>query len=454
MDGLSAAASVIAVIQISAEVVKYINSAAGATKQRKLLREELRACEDTIHQLKDEVDDDESEKGAAWSATISALEAPGGSLGRLAVALQAIKAKLVPTNEASRMEKALFKLKWPFTEKEVQEIVGLIEREKALLSLALANNSRRLIQELSTNARENQLQLVNILDMLKESSVENHHELVGIKDQIVAVRSKVDNEESTRLRRTILDWLVPGSFAAQYTDFISRKQEGTGEWFLDSPQFKKWLEGNGSSLFCPGIPGAGKTMVASLVIEHLLNKVQGQEQDAQIGVAFIYCNFRRQEEQTPLNLVSNLLKQLVRGLRKLPDTLVSLHQAKEGTQTRPSYQEILQVLRQVIGHFSAVFVVVDALDECQITGGNRTILLTDLLNLQTSHQANIMVTSRFIPDIEETFRDSPSLEVRASESDIGRYVEGFLPQLPLFVGRDLSLQEDIRKNITDAVSGM
>lgn len=90
MDVLSAAASIIAVIQLSTEVVKYINAAAGAAKERKRLREEIRACEYILQQLKDDADD--SEEGKAWSQTIQALEAPGAPLGRLLIALNIVKA--------------------------------------------------------------------------------------------------------------------------------------------------------------------------------------------------------------------------------------------------------------------------------------------------------------------------------------------------------------------------
>jgi hypothetical protein len=92
MDLLSTTASVIAVIQLSSEVVKYVSAAGGATKERKRLREEVRACEYILQQLKDEADD--SEEGKAWSETIKALEAPGAPLGRLCVALSVVKAKL------------------------------------------------------------------------------------------------------------------------------------------------------------------------------------------------------------------------------------------------------------------------------------------------------------------------------------------------------------------------
>ena len=94
MDGLNAAASIIAVLQISSSIVKYINTATGATKERKRLLDAVQACESILQQLKDEADD--SEEGKAWLETIKALKAPDAPLSRLWAILSIIKTKLEP----------------------------------------------------------------------------------------------------------------------------------------------------------------------------------------------------------------------------------------------------------------------------------------------------------------------------------------------------------------------
>ena len=47
-----------------------------------------------------------------------------------------------------------------------------------------------------------------------------------------------------------------------------------------------------------------------------------------------------------------------------------------------------------------------------------------------------------------------SLEIRASEHDVRRYVDGHMSHLPSFVGRSLDLQEEIKAEIVKAVDGM
>ena len=104
--------------------------------------------------------------------------------------------------------------------------------------------------------------------------------------------------------------------------------------------------------------------------------------------------------------------------------------------------------------YSRVFVVVDALDECQVSDDCRKKFLSKLFNLQTNCAANIFVTSRFIPEIVDQFKTSVSLEIRASTEDVARYLEGHIGQLPSFVQRNRQLQEEIKVEISEAVDGM
>ena len=137
MDGLSAASSIIAVIQLSTEVFKYIVTSVGATKERRRLREELQACESTLLQLQDSVDDADGD--SRWWEKINALQGKETPLYRLSVALDAVKAKLEPTKG---FKKATTAFKWPFDEKEVEALISTIQREKLLLQLALTNDCR------------------------------------------------------------------------------------------------------------------------------------------------------------------------------------------------------------------------------------------------------------------------------------------------------------------------
>jgi ankyrin repeat protein len=260
------------------------------------------------------------------------------------------------------------------------------------------------------------------------------------RDNVVAL---VRNQEDQG-RQAILDWLTPIDYALQQSDFISRRQAGTGQWLLDSVEFKAWLQMGKQTLFCPGIPGAGKTIFASIVVKELNTLF---ENDDTTGIVYLYCNFRRQYEQKLKDLFASLLKQFIQERPSIPDSVEILYRRHKDKRTRPSLDESLGVLQSVAATYSRVFIIVDALDECQISDGCRQKFLSGLFNLQAKCGANLLVTSRPISSIEKEFEGNAILQIRASEEDVRSYLEGYMFRLPGFVVQSLELQEEIKTRI-------
>jgi len=265
-------------------------------------------------------------------------------------------------------------------------------------------------------------------------------------DTAKLVRQQKDQEQ-----QAILDWLTPIDYAAQQNDFLNQRQPGTGQWLLDSAEFQSWVKTKNQTLFCPGIPGAGKTILTSIVTEELSTRFEG---DSSIIVAYIYCNFKQRNEQTLENLLGSVLKQLAQGRPSLPESVESLYKRCESKKTRPSANDISTVLKTVAVDYSRIFILVDALDECRVDDNCQANLLSELSNFQTQCRVNVFATSRFIPDITEKFAQDLRLEIRANKQDVQRYVEGHMNELPRFVRRDRNLQEEISSEIVTAIDGM
>jgi len=240
-----------------------------------------------------------------------------------------------------------------------------------------------------------------------------------------------------------MEWLSPIDFPAQQHDIISRRQEGTGQWFLDTPEFKRWLEGSDKTLFCPGIPGAGKTMMSAIAIDHICRTTRSDD----IGVAYVFCSYKSQLDQSATSLFAALLKQLVQSR---PDIAHELH-SKRGS--KPSFSDILQALQSVLSAYATIFIVVDALDECADKDA-RGKLIDKLHELQARADLRLIFTSRFIPEITRKFQSKSTLEVRASEEDVKHFVTGQIPRLPGCIQRDEKLKFAVQNKIVEASDGM
>ncbi|EHK21973.1 uncharacterized protein TRIVIDRAFT_132487, partial [Trichoderma virens Gv29-8] len=249
----------------------------------------------------------------------------------------------------------------------------------------------------------------------------------------------------------ILDWLTLIDYAPHQSDFINRRQTGTGQWLLESHEFQTWVKKRKETLFCPGIPGAGKTILTSIVVDDLITHFGNNNST---GIAYIYCNFRRQYKQKAVDLLSSVLKQLSQKISSLPKPVKDLYNKHKEKRTRPSLEDIVGALQSVAAFYLRVYIVVDALDECQSSEGCRTEFLKEIFDLQKTSGANLFTTSRFIPEIVNSFSEHPSLEIRASEEDIKRYLDRHIKHLSGFAEWNQQLRDEVTKVILGAVDGM
>jgi len=247
-----------------------------------------------------------------------------------------------------------------------------------------------------------------------------------------------------------MEWLSPTDFPAQQHDIITRRQEGTGQWFLDSLDFKRWLQGSDKTLFCLGIPGAGKTMMAAIAIDHLWRMARCDD----IGITYLFCNYKAQADHSAPGLLAALLKQLVQSRPDIAAPVTHIYDQHSKRRSRPSLDDIFGALQSVCSNHTTVYIIVDALDECADKDGVRGQLIDKLRELQARTDVRLMCTSRFIPEIMQNFCSIPTLEVRASEEDVRQFVTGQMPRLPNCIKRDNELKRAIQNKIVEAVDGM
>ncbi|KAL2676553.1 hypothetical protein Neosp_010314 [[Neocosmospora] mangrovei] len=270
----------------------------------------------------------------------------------------------------------------------------------------------------------------------------------------MAVKKGVDRliqDQDHQERLAILNWLSSFDHTAQQNDISVRRQAGTGGWLLESPEFISWKSTKGKTLFCPGIPGAGKTILSSIVVEELLEQFRD---DSSVCIAHVYFNYQQQESQTVGQVFANLLRQLVASQFDIPAVVQDDYKTHSRRDTKMKFEELSKRMQSLSSLYSRVFIIIDALDECPSRDGRRKAMLSEIMKLQATLSANLLCTSRPIPEVGAWFSNAVSINVRASEHDVRKYLDGQLGRLPGFVTRNPELQERVKKQIIQVVDGM
>jgi hypothetical protein len=135
MDGLSAAASVIAVVQISGQVFDlcrtYYSEVRDARTDIQRLCDEVTSLQNVLTNV--------THLTSAKLPILDFLNQPNGPVQQCLTELITLAAKLNPGQEKDKMRQfGLRALKWPFSSKDVDKAITAIGRHKTTFNLALA----------------------------------------------------------------------------------------------------------------------------------------------------------------------------------------------------------------------------------------------------------------------------------------------------------------------------
>ena len=131
-------------------------------------------------------------------------------------------------------------------------------------------------------------------------------------------------------------------------------------------------------------------------------------------------------------LIANLVKQLFRNKFPPPPAVTDAYNRHEKHRSQPSLSDLEEMFHAIAPLYKdGVFVIVDALDECQMNDSVRSKFIETLLRLQSrGANVNLLATSRPVPDILEAFDGhSTRLEIVAQRDDIERYIRNRMSSL-------------------------
>ncbi|TLD19052.1 hypothetical protein PspLS_10001 [Pyricularia sp. CBS 133598] len=233
---------------------------------------------------------------------------------------------------------------------------------------------------------------------------------------------KVTNLSLQQNRLELLEW-IKGSTNASIP--ASTPLPGTGVWFLESNLFQDWGRGKGSSqLWCHGPPGVGKSVLASIVLQNLLDNAEDEDQ----LVLHYFCNFASRKTQTKEAIWRSLLGQAITNCGpSVVETLSTFRSQQPKTKTA-SLNDLPNIWHVVLSA-QTVVLVIDGPDEL-----DSPMVLKGVLAPFVKIGCRIMVTSRDMPEIhsalplasiQEFLSDPDSLETYV----LGQFVENGMEEL-------------------------
>jgi hypothetical protein len=179
-----------------------------------------------------------------------------------------------------------------------------------------------------------------------------------------------------------------------------------------------------------------------------------------IGIAFVYCEYDRQGQQTALELIKSITQQLVeRDLA--PEGNSSLCHATKFIQAHqkvpPTLKDYILLLRLITKRFDKTIVLVDALDECAIHINNLPNRVDFVEALRSLPNLKLFITSRDLPAIREFLLGATELQICSDPNDIMSYVNWRIKvsaRLTAFIKKQPLLREEIVSTVEKKYSNM
>ncbi|KAH6665146.1 hypothetical protein B0J14DRAFT_492700 [Halenospora varia] len=252
-------------------------------------------------------------------------------------------------------------------------------------------------------------------------------------------------------RRELIAWLSPLNFAQTQENILSKWQPGTGVWFLEDKRFQEWKEENKPLLWCTGIPGSGKSVLASVVVDHLRKTTEDQD----VGIAVVFCSYEDKLEQTAVNLLASVLQQLIPVGKSMSKDLQNILKTHQNAGTHPNLADLSSMLQTQIATYGETYIVIDGLDECYWDDERGPIFLDEILKLLPD--IHLMITSRPLASLEFELEDAVRLEISAREADVRAHLDRRLDEnkrIASFVRKYPTLKTEIIDAVATKAQGM
>lgn len=335
------------------------------------------------------------------------------------------------------METLKMKMNWPFSIPEAKDLLAEVEEHKSTLSLALTADG-----------------MTGLLHVLSEQKT-TANDIREIRQELQEGREAETRIALSKDNQAILDSVGSIDPHSSHETNLKLRHPGTGHWFTKGDEFNRWLGTPKARLWLHGIPGAGKSVLCSSVIEIALAK-----SNRDIAVAFFYCDYKDTATQDPSNILGSLAKQIAKQDEQSFEKLQKFYQSKFRDNlpcVRYDLEELRLLIMTMASDYDHIMIIVDGLDEC----GRQTRLVVDLLASLNTDQENCNIKtlflSRYEQDIMEILKEYAQVSIAANIVDLRLYVGAEIEvrtRRKVLRIKDQSMKDHIMERLVEGAEGM
>ncbi|KAJ9503773.1 hypothetical protein H2202_000912 [Exophiala xenobiotica] len=232
---------------------------------------------------------------------------------------------------------------------------------------------------------------------------------------------------------------------------LNRRQPGTCDWVFRHPKFISWKDDGCADrvLWMNGIPGAGKTVLCSYIIDQL------QQHESKLTVAYLICSSNTAGKNVVSDNLRSLAAQLLLANRDLVPHAFDNYANKS---LPPSVTHVRKLIMDLLSMIPVTLIFIDGVDEYPIS--QQRSMLGEILPFAktTGGLCKIIVSSRDVPTIASKMKNRPLISLRDEysgvEEDIQNYLNEALQELRLrFEGSERAMK-DILDLVTLKADGM
>jgi hypothetical protein len=401
MDPLSVAGSITGLISLSDTIFRklyhYVKDVKSAEKEVQDLKNEVATLNGVLHNVHLIAQDLETSSLQDVSIRPDHINSCLATLYQLDEKMN--KAGIF---DKGKIRATIHKLSWPFKSVNAKKFIQDIRSHRNQLNFALSADTMAAL-----------LQCLSKQDQLFSS-------VAGLETRL-RDKQNIDTKIMVNAeRQKVLDNFLSVNPEDSFRTNTRIRHATTGFWLTETDEFTKWMQGSNLHLWLSGIPGAGKTILSSLIIQQCLKQATDDR-----AVAFFYCDYKNAESQDVIKILSSLASQLARQhescfqlLKDYEDGLRPQHQLRRS----PEVEELVDLIRKMSDLFEDVRLIVDGLDECNEHAGEVANLLK---SLGDGHAViSLCLLSRDELDIR-TELEAPMfehIEIAAHTEDVEHYV--------------------------------